>query len=415
VRKRILQFSLLLNVALIAVAGWRRSHEAPIPRTPRSEVGQPARYSLRRISDSSVQAAPTPWQSIEARDPAQLMANLRAIGCPEQTIRDIVTLRVCRDYRGRLIEAEAEAEQNRNYVRDATWRERHERWWEQTDLRNDMTTKLESLFGQSWESIRSSFLGRGGSEDQLETLSLEKRRQLRELEQRVQRSREELDQASLSAHVLDAEDRAHLRELEAQKRTELAKILSPQELEEYLYRHSAAADYVRKNLPEAKSEAEFRTMVKLADELEMMNPPIWLASLGDPSEQDAVARAFKERKATFEQGLKELLGEQLIAEQQAEEQARAEREQQQPQEEQKQQELTRMTELGTSMGLAPENISQFFNRFREMEPTLEKKLEEMEKNLTGTPEEKAKQMKMRRAVKIWSESRGVKIRGQAGQ
>src|SRR2546421_7647285 len=33
------------------------------------------------------------WKSIESRDPQKLISNLRDIGCPEQTIRDLMTFR----------------------------------------------------------------------------------------------------------------------------------------------------------------------------------------------------------------------------------------------------------------------------------------------------------------------------------
>src|SRR5258705_11526606 len=49
---------------------------------------------------------PASWKSIESRDPQKLIANLRDIGCPEQTIRDLMTFRVCRQYRKKLLELE---------------------------------------------------------------------------------------------------------------------------------------------------------------------------------------------------------------------------------------------------------------------------------------------------------------------
>jgi hypothetical protein len=83
----------------------------------------------------------TPWSSIESADPAKLIANLRALGCPEATIRDLIPTRLGRAYRDRLIETEAESVRAWNYVHARTdWRERTR---EQADLRGEMQTKLE--------------------------------------------------------------------------------------------------------------------------------------------------------------------------------------------------------------------------------------------------------------------------------
>jgi len=59
-------------------------------RTSRPRFGRPA-----QLSATQSQPAPqTPWQTLEAADYRQFIANLRVAGCPEQTIRDIVLVRM---------------------------------------------------------------------------------------------------------------------------------------------------------------------------------------------------------------------------------------------------------------------------------------------------------------------------------
>src|SRR5262245_53436160 len=97
--KRLLWISLFLNVALLVLAARHRPQkpEAPIPAAARPEI-HPAETAAAP-SANSVASAPegtSPWAQVESADPAQFMANLRAIGCPEETGREVFILRVCR-------------------------------------------------------------------------------------------------------------------------------------------------------------------------------------------------------------------------------------------------------------------------------------------------------------------------------
>src|SRR5262245_30581836 len=99
--KRLLQISLLLNAVLDVVVLWRHFHEAPLPRPLRMDVSK-SNPKPRAAAGSNSGAAQSPgslWSAIEDPDPRRLIDRLRAVGCPEQTIRDIVTLRVCRQFR----------------------------------------------------------------------------------------------------------------------------------------------------------------------------------------------------------------------------------------------------------------------------------------------------------------------------
>jgi hypothetical protein len=184
-----------------------------------------------------------------------------------------------------------------------------------------------------------------------------------------------------------------LRELERQKQAELATLLSPQELQDYLYRKSPASDYVRKHLPEAKSESEFRKVVDVAQELQMAESPTALAQrLGIEPGDPAILKAEAERKAAFDQRLKEVLGEARIAEQQAAEELRLAEEKKRQAAEDERNHLAQFTEMAASVGIPEADATRLFTRLNELRPVLEPKFEEMEKSLVGTDEEKRKQM-----------------------
>src|SRR4029077_4471693 len=90
--KLALALSIALNVALVmtAVRSWEK--RSPVPQRPLA----PAQITHQHESRP---AAPTfqldpvtnrfDWRMIESSDYEEYVANLRAIGCPEKTVRDI--------------------------------------------------------------------------------------------------------------------------------------------------------------------------------------------------------------------------------------------------------------------------------------------------------------------------------------
>jgi hypothetical protein len=95
--KTTLRISILLNCALLTclasllLNGWpaRNQVEASAEAdtlTPVSEAVMPT-----PVASPNAELKPFRWSQIEAADYPSYIANLRAIGCPEQTIRDIIT------------------------------------------------------------------------------------------------------------------------------------------------------------------------------------------------------------------------------------------------------------------------------------------------------------------------------------
>ncbi len=399
--KIVLQLSLMLNV-LLACMVWFRGHAyAPIARTPRTEVANTKPRSHFRVRGGTTgEREPgqrTPWDSIEAMTPAQLMANLRSIGCPERTIRDIIVLRVCRRYRDQIKEAEASAARAWDFTRNKAQREWCEGNWRNADLRNEMIAELEGVFDESWSQMSQETTGWPRRTEENSYLSRENRREVDRIEQRYRRAKEELqlDVRGMLGNS-DATDRSRLRDLEFQKTAELAALLTPSEMEEYQYRHSAAADYVLKNLPEAKSEQEFQTMVKVAQEMEMGgmggSANAFSARYGLLQEDDADAKEQATKKAAFAERLQAVLGQDWAAEREQEEKQRVEEERKRQELQDKERERARMNNLAVEAGVSLENANRFFDRITELQPVLQEKFDNLEKTFSGTPEEKQKRM-----------------------
>jgi hypothetical protein len=413
--KRILIFSLIVNFLLLALAAWHKSHEVVLPareirRETQSDEGAQRRRRTQGIARTKTA---TPWSKIESQDVRQFVANLRAVGCPEATIRDIVTLRICRSYRERLLDFEIDSVRRLSDTQNldpAEWKKLRE---QNQDLRDEMHSELESALGEDWATLSSGLTGFPTEGDGVtKTLSADKRAQLRKINQQFRHEMEELQQKQMLG-TLEPEEAATLRTLEHQKRDALAAVLSPSELETYLYRNSSAADYVRRNLPEAKSEAEYLTMVKLALEMDMsqtLDSPQARYGLNTGTDESDLEN--KKRNEEYAQRLKELLGEDRIAEQQAAEKLRADAEAKAREEQNRQRMQQELTAMAAEVGVNAESASRFFDRLKESQPILEKKFAELERSLTGTPEEKQKQMEA--AVKAELNALAIETMGDQG-
>ena len=411
---RLLQISLLLNVVLLGLA-WLRPHpEAPMPRLPRGEFSQRI-AGKRGVRTAAVTPGPdapkTPWSAIESADTRLFIASLRALGCPEDTIRDLVVSRVCREYRSRLLALQAETARSWDITKGRSQKEWRESHHQQRRLRDQMDDELEDLLGEPARRLATTVLGWPDAAEP-PYLSLEKRRQVRDIERRFDEQTLDL---KMRGHLgLDSEDSARLKELEQQRDAEIAALLTPQELEERLCRTSDAARYVRQHLPQARSEAEFRDMVRLADEFDLANQPASVEfRYGIPGgETDGETADYQRRKAAFDQRLRETLGEQRVAEQQAEEQARQDRERQIETERNEQRAREMAESVATEVGIPAADVNRFMDRMIQEQATLSARFAELEKTLTGTPEERQHQMET--AIQAELEQMAVEAMGERG-
>src|SRR5581483_11295145 len=112
--KAVIILSLLLNVGLLGAVGYlvKRAPaigDAPVAAdTAANKTGSPGKTvtvaSERKSTSHTITNTVTKtvdWRSVESEDYKKYIANLRATGCPEETIRDIIVAVVNKPFESR--------------------------------------------------------------------------------------------------------------------------------------------------------------------------------------------------------------------------------------------------------------------------------------------------------------------------
>jgi hypothetical protein len=101
-RDRLLPYSVLLNLVLAVACGWFAWRQ---PGAGVAPVAAPVSVAAHPAGVSSMR-----WDQLESTDYTTYMANLRAFGCPPETIRDII-----------IGDVESLFAQKRKEAQDETW------------------------------------------------------------------------------------------------------------------------------------------------------------------------------------------------------------------------------------------------------------------------------------------------------
>lgn len=275
--RSLLLASLLLNLVLglawlTSTARARKAEVNPGPAragtTPAASVPAPppAGAGERRAFH---------WSEVESADYPVYIANLRRIGCPESTLRDIILADVNQLFAPRYAALGAQAPELA--------------WWGRLDARQPLRAELaEALRGLDRE--KRALLVRLLGEEAVAAMNLPetrpaalredaalaylpeaKRGAVQEILRRYEavRAWQQAQWKGLPSDERDAREKA-LREA---RQAELAALLTPEELREFQLRDSPTAtalreDYGRANL----TEAEFRRLYDLRREFEQRNP-----------------------------------------------------------------------------------------------------------------------------------------------
>ncbi len=215
------------------------------------------------------------WHEVESSDYPTYIANLRDIDCPEQTIRDIIVADVNQLYAQKrateIITAEQQwwrAQPDTNLVQAATEKLRA--------LEAERRALLTRLLGTNWEVIEvaSTFTnpppaktGFALNGPVLGALSAETKEAVQAIAARaVERSQAYIEAQRAENKTPDAAVLARMRQ---QTRDELSRILTPQQVEEFLLRHSSNAAALRAELRGFEvSPDEFRNLFRARDAID---------------------------------------------------------------------------------------------------------------------------------------------------
>ncbi len=321
--RNLLLVSILLNVGLLAGFAWHINRTLTTVEAKPAYATAPATAPAgpsKRGSGTATEPAPMPapasgdvfnWRKVESEDYKKYIANLRAIGCPEETIKDIIIADVNKLYAPKLAALNRPAteykywEPQRNYgaVMDKD-KQRQTR-----EIAKEKKALLQELLGvDPEEEARKLYGGMDYYERMSGFLPKEKRDSVRELVQKF--SELEQDIYRKSDGRVDSEDAKELLKIRNDRRAELAKLLTPQELLEYELRNSQTASQMRYDLTAFEpNEEEFRKIFKARTEFDSEFGPNYG---GTQDAEQMKKRTEAQRK--LDEALKAELGDERYAE-----------------------------------------------------------------------------------------------------
>ena len=261
-----------------------------------AQTQPPNQDEVAPISGSGLLASFS-WRELESADYHQYIANLRSIGCPEQTIRDIIIADVNKIYAAREKSLKAAPKPKPDNPIAETADQRMERLRKLRTLQLEKRAVLKDLLGVD---IPLDLLPSSGSRDYqafevaLNFLSADKRDAVQSLQEKYWQDADDLTAKYGSKRT--PQFTAESRQLKDSLRQELAKILTPAELEDYDMRTSPAAKQLSTSLAtyfhptEDEFRQIFRAQTAYQDAIVNLSATTQLAPPADPADPAAVAQ-----------------------------------------------------------------------------------------------------------------------------
>ncbi len=295
-RSLLLTVSVAVNLVFAAMLTYFARHQghAVIPALAEASGGTNVRPKVQYV----VRKQFFNWNQVESADYPVYIARLREVGCPEETIHDIVIADVNKLYAAKRLEEVPNPQQE---------------WWrstpdtnliaaaaaKSTQLDEERRALLTTLLGANWAASESAHTALALNGPVLGDLSPDARQAVRDA---VAKSQERTHAYLAGLAAGKSPDPADMARLELQMRTDLSKILTPAQLEEFLLRYSATADNLRHQLRGYDVTAdEFRSIFRLQD------PIIQQMALGSGPNDSAAEQAAQQKELS--DAIKNVLGQ----------------------------------------------------------------------------------------------------------
>lgn len=281
----IILLSLATNVVL-ALAWFRVDYFAP----PADDISARMAATLPVTGQSALPAdgtvgstAQSSWSDLQTDDLKEFVRRLRAVGCPEETIKDLVLALLNRSY---SIKQRAIGQNNFNpndywkpykqHFDPAESKKNRERFHQVRDLQKSKTALIMELFGVDVEKQRRKEDGLDNEDwgwnpnGNLAYLPESKRAAVQKYLDDFQDKEQEFYASTQGGW--DADARARQKQLEQEKMAGLAQILTPEEVREYALRNSQMASQVQSeihgvDLTREQYEALFDVRSKYGDSI----------------------------------------------------------------------------------------------------------------------------------------------------
>lgn len=303
--------SLAANAALVTVY-LSRPHGSAAEKTA-STIG-----TAHSAADASATHGETPtvanaatggkaWDKLNTGDLRALVERLRAAGFPPSVVRAVVNSQVNELFKARRAALRPQQEEKPFWVAegnpfsmgyDAKY------YAAMRDLSREQSKMVKDIVGEDTSENAATANQRRRFGD----LPRDKTDQLSRIEQDYNDLRNELSLSSRG--IILAEDRQKMALLEQEKRADLAQILGPQELEDYLMRTSRTTNQLRQTLGLMNAtEAEFRAIYAAQSPFDEK----YNNGMGGAFSGDAAREREEAQKQVYDQ-IKSALGNQRYAE-----------------------------------------------------------------------------------------------------
>ena len=310
-RNLILPLSLLANLAMAIVllrptpSVPTKALEEPPPSISSLDNSQAPSSEPETTAPPEKSTSPINWESVESPNYLTYIENLRSIGCPEDTIRDIITADVNKLYEQRWKEAKTELgsskfEYWKNTAMMGGMSSEHRERYKEID--NERRATLKTLLGKEPPRTIADLAAMfNPMETMFGFLPESKQSALMELQQQMS---ERMMEAAEEGGNLEPED---YQRIQKEQEKAIAQLLTPSEQLEYNLRMSNSAHALRAELSGFDvTESEFRDMFALRKEFDDQYGTYGPAEGQDPQE-------WSQNRSASEQELKsaykEVLGD----------------------------------------------------------------------------------------------------------